>query len=120
MLERNQSGGLGVSPKILIAVVLAGMALSRYYCNSSFNDITGESQHISISPDQEVAMGLQSAPQMIQEMGGEVKGTQFDERVVDIMLRLYHQGEFDDVREIRVPEPVFPAETPRPSHQFIS
>jgi putative nucleotidyltransferase with HDIG domain len=48
------------------------------------------------------------------------KSTQFDERVVDIMLSLYHQGEFDDVRDIRVPEPVFPAEVPRPSQQFVS
>lgn len=63
---------MGGSSKLLIAVVLAGFALSRYYCNSSYNEITGEKQHISISPDQEVAMGLQSAPQMIAEMGGEI------------------------------------------------
>lgn len=72
MFGRNQGGGMGGSAKLLIAVVLAGFALSKYYCNSSYNEITGEKQHISISPDQEVAMGLQSAPQMIAEMGGAI------------------------------------------------
>lgn len=48
------------------------------------------------------------------------KGTQFDERVVDIMLRLYHLGEFDDIRETRVPEPPAATEAPRPTHQLVS
>lgn len=56
MFGRNQGGGMGASPKLLVAVLLAGIALSRYYCNSSYNELTGEKQHISISPEQEVAM----------------------------------------------------------------
>jgi len=81
----------GISPKLLIAVVLAGFALSKYYCNSSYNELTGEKQHISISPDQEIAMGLQSAPQMIAEMGGEVTGTPYDALVRQIGQSLVDQ-----------------------------
>ncbi len=81
----------GISAKLLIAVVLAGFALSKYYCNSSFNELTGENQHISISPEQEVAMGLQSAPQMIAEMGGAVTGTQYDALVRQIGQQLVNQ-----------------------------
>lgn len=88
MFGRNQGGG---SLKLLIAVVLAGMALSRYYCSSTFNEITGEKQHISLSPEQEVAMGLQSAPQMIAEMGGEIRNTSYDELVRNIGKRLVAQ-----------------------------
>lgn len=87
----NSQRRSGISGKLLIAVVLAGFALSKYYCNSSFNELTGENQHISISPEQEVAMGLQSAPQMIAQMGGEVKGTQYDELVRQIGQRLVDQ-----------------------------
>lgn len=90
MFGNSQRSG-GISPKILIAVVLAGFAMSKYYCNSSFNELTGESQHISISPDQEIAMGLQSAPQMIAQMGGEVKGTPYDELVRQTGQRLVAQ-----------------------------
>ncbi|MBK6931777.1 MAG: M48 family metallopeptidase [Saprospirales bacterium] len=92
MFGQNQRGS-GISPKLLIAIVLAGFALSRYYCNSAFNDITGESQHISISPEQEVAMGLQSAPQMISEMGGEVTGTPYDALVRRTGQRLVDQSD---------------------------
>ena len=71
MFGRNQGGGgFRISPTIIIAVVMAGFALCKYYGQSSVNDITGEKQHISMSPEQEIAMGLQSAPQMAEEMGG--------------------------------------------------
>lgn len=70
MFGQNQSGGFRIPPTLIIAVVMAGFALCKYYGQSSVNDITGETQHISMSPEQEIAMGLQSAPQMAQEMGG--------------------------------------------------
>lgn len=68
MFGQNQRGGFPV--KLLIAVVLAGLALFKYYGTTTFNEITGEKQHIAISPEQEIALGLQSAPEMAQEMGG--------------------------------------------------
>ncbi|MFN0035467.1 MAG: M48 family metalloprotease [Saprospiraceae bacterium] len=70
MFGRNQSGGFRISPTVIVAVVMAGFALCKYYGQSSVNEITGETQHVAISPEQEIAMGLQSAPQMAQEMGG--------------------------------------------------
>ncbi len=70
MYAQRQGGGFRISPTIIIAVVMAGFAFCRYYSNSSTNEITGETQHISMSPEQEIALGLQSAPEMAQEMGG--------------------------------------------------
>lgn len=67
---RNESGGFRIPPTLIVAVVMAGFALCKYYSQSSVNDITGETQHISMTPDQEIALGLQSAPEMAQEMGG--------------------------------------------------
>ncbi len=80
----NRSGGFRIPPTLIIAVVMAGFTLFKYYANSTQNEITGESQHISMSPEQEISMGLQSAPQMIAEMGGEVQGTQADALVRQI------------------------------------
>jgi predicted Zn-dependent protease len=70
MLNRNQRGGLRISPTVIIAIIMAGFGLCKYYGQSSFNEITGEKQHIAMSPEQEIAMGMQSAPKMAQEMGG--------------------------------------------------
>jgi len=48
------------------------------------------------------------------------KGTQFDDRVVDTMLRLYHQGEFESMREMRAMDlPVAATVDPTPE-QLVS
>lgn len=70
MFGKSQGGGFRIPPTFIVAAVMAGFALCKYYGQSSVNEITGETQHVSMSPEQEIAMGLESAPQMAQEMGG--------------------------------------------------
>ncbi len=93
MFGQNQGGGLRLSPTILIAVAMAAFTLFKYCSNSVTNDVTGENQHISMTPDQEIAMGLQSAPQMISEMGGEIRGTQADAQVKAVGQKLVKLGD---------------------------
>jgi predicted Zn-dependent protease len=85
---QNQRRRSGLPIKLIIGLVLAGFALVKYYSNSSYNEITGEKQHISMSAEQEIAMGMQSAPQMIAEMGGEISGTQHDALVRQVGEKL--------------------------------
>lgn len=59
-------------PQLLIALVVALFGLFSYFSRRSTNDVTGAVQHIAITPDQEIALGLQSAPEMFQQFGGEV------------------------------------------------
>jgi beta-barrel assembly-enhancing protease len=56
--------------RFLIAAVILIFGIASYYSKRQHNDITGETQHISLSTDQEIALGLSSAPQMESEMGG--------------------------------------------------
>ena len=53
-----------------MGLIMAGIALFSYYGKTQVNPLTGEKQQVGMSPEQEVAMGLQSAPQMAQEYGG--------------------------------------------------
>jgi predicted Zn-dependent protease len=46
------------------------MALVSYQCSSQYNPVTGEEQHIAMAPKQEIALGLQAAPQMMEQHGG--------------------------------------------------
>ena len=46
------------------------MAFVSYQCSSQYNPVTGEEQHIALAPKQEIALGLQAAPEMIQQHGG--------------------------------------------------
>lgn len=63
------SGCLGNS-RLIIGLIIAGIALVSYFTSQQFNPVTGENQHISLTPDQEISLGLQSAPELIQEFGG--------------------------------------------------
>lgn len=59
------------NPRFLIAIIIAVIALISYYSKTEVNPITGEKQRVSLTQEQEVALGLQTAPQMIRQMGGE-------------------------------------------------
>lgn len=65
----GRRGGLGMGG-LIIGLVMVGIALFKYYGNTQVNAFTGEKQKVSLSPDQEIQLGLQSAPQMAQQHGG--------------------------------------------------
>jgi len=56
--------------RLLIGLAMAAFALISYFGSSVYNPVTGEKQHVSLSEEQEVALGLQSAPEMAQQHGG--------------------------------------------------
>lgn len=56
--------------RLLIGLVVAAFALFSYFRSSVYNPVTGENQHINITAEQEIALGLQSVPQMEAEFGG--------------------------------------------------
>jgi predicted Zn-dependent protease len=58
------------SRRVLAALVIAAIGAAFYYCNTQVNPVTGEKQRVSLTPQDEVALGLQSAPQMAREFGG--------------------------------------------------
>ncbi len=72
----KRSGGFGQRSNfrwggLLIAALFAGFSLCKYYSTSQINEITGEKQHVgNITKEQEMTLGLQSAPTMTQEYGG--------------------------------------------------
>ena len=61
-----------INPRIIIAIVIAIAGALTYMSSSSTNEITGENQRVALSPDQEVALGLQAMPEMAQQFGGEI------------------------------------------------
>ena len=65
-MERSRIGG-----RLLIALIMGAVALIGYYSKTQVNPVTGRNQQVSMTPQEEVALGLQSAPQMAAEYGGE-------------------------------------------------
>jgi predicted Zn-dependent protease len=56
--------------RLLISAAMVAFALLSYYGYREVNPVTGEKQAVGLSQEQEVALGLQAAPRMAQEMGG--------------------------------------------------
>ena len=57
--------------RIIIGIVIAVIAVISYLMKTEENPVTGEKQRVSLSVNEEIALGLQSAPEMIREFGGE-------------------------------------------------
>jgi predicted Zn-dependent protease len=53
-----------------MAAIMVAISLFTYFSSRSTNPVTKDVQHISMSPEQEIAMGLQAAPEMAAQFGG--------------------------------------------------
>jgi predicted Zn-dependent protease len=64
--RRSFGGG-----RLILALIVAAVSLFSYYNTRSVNPVTNETQHVDLTSDQEIALGLQAAPEMAQQYGGE-------------------------------------------------
>lgn len=69
----RSSMGSGLKMRLLIALGLVAFALISYYGNpGDVNQITGKRERVAMAEeDQEMALGRQAAPEMVQQHGGE-------------------------------------------------
>lgn len=67
---------------MIFALLIAGVSLFSYFSSRQDNPVTGETQYIDITPEQEIALGLQAAPQMSAEFDGQ-DPNQNDQATVD-------------------------------------
>jgi predicted Zn-dependent protease len=69
----RQGQGTGTGRFKLMLIIGLGMAAYQafnFYTNTQTNPITGEEQRIQWTMEEEIALGLNSAPQMAQQYGG--------------------------------------------------
>lgn len=76
---RRSGSGMG---RLILAGVIALVSIISYFGSRQDNPVTGETQYIGITVEQEIALGLQAAPQMAAEFGGLDPNEQ-DQAIVD-------------------------------------
>ena len=83
MIPRGVSSrrGGGCSGRLIMGAILVIISLVTYFSSQSVNPVTKDVQHISMSADQEIAMGLQAAPEMADQFGG-LDSSQADQSMV--------------------------------------
>jgi predicted Zn-dependent protease len=78
--------------RLLIAAVMAVIAVIGYYASREVNPFTGNTQSVALSQEQEVVLGLQSAPEMAREFGGPDPDPSVQSDLDQIGRRLVRQG----------------------------
>lgn len=76
--DQNESGPQstrGFGGRLIGGLVILLIGFFMYMNQTQENPVTGQKQHVTISPDQEIKLGLESAPEMSKEMGGELSSS---------------------------------------------
>ncbi len=74
--SQDRPRGVAGKGRLIVALVVAVFALISYFGSKSYNPVTGEDQYVSITAEQEIALGLQAAPSMVQQFGGLLQDEQ--------------------------------------------
>ncbi len=70
--QNGRSRSRGCGSRILGALLIVAVGFFLYMTNTEKNPVTGVKQHVSMTPEQEIRLGLHSAPRMTAQMGGEI------------------------------------------------
>jgi predicted Zn-dependent protease len=76
----------------MIAAVIALISICGYYGSRQFNPVTKEVQHVNITVEQEIGLGLQAAPDLAQQFGGLHPDPQAASLVDQIGQRIVNQS----------------------------
>ncbi len=90
MAYSRKRGGIPI--KLILAAGIILFSLFKYWSNSETNEWTGRKQHITLDADQEIAIGLRSAPQMAQQHGGLYPDQALQNKIDQIGQRLVNSS----------------------------
>lgn len=95
--QRRYSSGSprrGCAPRLLIGILFVLFAVGSYYFGTEKfdNPVTGRTQRLALSPKEEIALGLNSAPEMARQFGGLHPDAGLRQKIEGIGRRLV-QGE---------------------------
>jgi predicted Zn-dependent protease len=91
LVPQQSTSGSGCI-RIVIGLVVAAFALISFLGSKTTNPVTGQEQYISITKDQEVALGLQSAPEMEAQFGGLEPDQRYQNAVQSIGAKLVNES----------------------------
>lgn len=82
--------------RMLIALAVAAVSLISYYSAREYNPVTDEVQHVDLTTEQEIGLGLQAAPEMAQQFGGLHPDQEAQATVDQVCSRIVQQSAAKD------------------------
>lgn len=93
MVQKRGGSGCNLSMgRIIIALIIAGFSIVSYLGSKEYNPVTDEEQYVAMSREQEIALGLQAAPEMTQEYGGMDPDQNAQSLVDEVCNRILQQS----------------------------
>jgi len=86
--SRSRRRRKSIPIKLILAVVIVLFSVVKYYLNADTNKWTGRKQHITLEPQEEVALGIRSVPQIKQQYGGLYPDQEIQEFVRSVGQKL--------------------------------
>ncbi|AZQ42865.1 M48 family metallopeptidase [Nonlabens ponticola] len=74
--------------RIFIGLAIVLFALYQYYSSATTNEFTGEKQYVDLTTEEEIALGLQAKPSMMQQHGGLLQDIEAQALVDQVGARL--------------------------------
>ncbi|MGH2536329.1 MAG: M48 family metalloprotease [Candidatus Promineifilaceae bacterium] len=87
-VTRRASGRAFGGGRILVALAVAACALISYFSSGVYNPVTDETDYVGITKEQEVVLGIQAAPEMAQQFGGEAPNPEAQAQLDQVCQRL--------------------------------
>lgn len=92
MAYRTQRKKGGFPIKLVLAAGIILFSLFKYWSNTDTNEWTGRKQHITLEPEQEIALGLQSLQQMAYQYGGLLPDQKLQNLVDEVGQKLVNSS----------------------------
>jgi predicted Zn-dependent protease len=92
MRQRNSLEGSSLKLRLIIGVIIAVISVISYFASSEYNPVTDEDQHLSLTREQEIALGQQATPEIIQEFGGLYRDQQTQDYFDELGFRLVNNS----------------------------
>ena len=88
-----RGGRSGGCARLGIAAIILVIGLVSFLASKEYNPITDEEQYVSLTPRQEIALGLEATPQMIQQFGGLYPDQQLQAYVDEVGQRVVQRSQ---------------------------
>ncbi|WP_124979494.1 M48 family metalloprotease [Nonlabens xiamenensis] len=78
--------------RLFIGLAIVLFAVVKYCSSASTNEHTGETQYIDLTVQEEIALGLQAAPSMIEQHGGLYSNQEYQDLVDEVGMKLVNSS----------------------------
>ncbi|RJP93743.1 MAG: M48 family peptidase [Desulfobacteraceae bacterium] len=84
--------------RLIVGLIMMIFSLFSYCGSREYNPVTGENQYIGLTARQEVALGLQAAPEMLKQYGGLHPDSRLQKKVDAVGLKIVNRSRAADPR----------------------